>query len=68
MKAENAPDPAVQSADQKAVDRVTVRILQARNGYILKTFQGQFVYGSLKEAAQAVVDFYAQTDKVKEVR
>lgn len=61
----SAPDPVAQSIEAKAIDRLTIRIVQARNGYILKTHQGQFVYGTLNEAAQAVVDYFAPKEANK---
>ena len=36
----------------------TVRVVRAQNGFVVKTPQGQFVYGSLSEMLIAVGKFF----------
>jgi hypothetical protein len=40
-------------------NKLAVRVLQIRNGYLIKTCSGQFAYGSMDETLKAVEDFYA---------
>jgi hypothetical protein len=51
--------PEEQSAIIKEVEKGTVRIVLVRNGYVLKTIAGQYVFKTVVEVATAVEDFYA---------
>ena len=57
MKKEDGSEMKQEQA-AKIADRLTVRIIEVRNGYIVKTNLGQFVYDTLDETLNAVEKHY----------
>lgn len=45
--------------DDGIVDKLTVKILKVRNGYILKTSSGQFVFQDFSQMIESVKNFYS---------
>lgn len=66
MAGEKPPHVGPSTAQMdKAIEALTIRVVQARNGYIVKTTLGQFVYANLDEALVGIKAHYEPNKEKK---